>query len=111
MGFAPVLDALHVLGIAEVITVLRLVEPGLLSSPLAGPFALGSRAILLAFPVAVVRDKQLITVQAFTTTRFRLHQIEAASLKTPTSRRQAGRKRAAQEDEKKKRRRGFVVEG
>src|ERR1017187_6444421 len=108
MGFAPILGALRVLGVAEVITVLRLAEPGLLSSSLAGPFALGNRAILLTVSVAIVRDKQLITVQAFTTTRLRLHQMEAASLKTPTPQRQAGRKRAAEKDGKKKRRRDFV---
>ena len=111
MGFAPILDALRVVGAAEVIMVLRLAQPGPLSRSLAGLLALGSRAILLAVSIAVVRDKQLITVQAFTTTRLRLHQMEAASLKTPIPRRQAGRKRAAQEDGKKKRRRGFTVEG
>jgi hypothetical protein len=111
MGFAPILDALRVLGVAEVITVLRLAEPGLLPSSLAGPFALGSRAILLAFSIPVIGNKELLTVQALTTTRLGLHQMEAASLRTPTRRRQAGRKRAAEEDGKKKRRRDSVVEG
>jgi len=73
MGFAPVLDAVHVLGIAEVVAVLRLAQPSLLPGSFAGPFALWSRAILLALSIPVIGNKQLITVKALTATGFGLH--------------------------------------
>ncbi len=81
MGFAPVLNPLPIVGIAEVVPVLRFAQPTLLSDSLAGTLALRSRTKLLMSPIPVIRDKQLLTVQTLAAMRFGLHQIEAASLK------------------------------
>jgi hypothetical protein len=100
MGFAPVPDSLHVVGIAEVVAVLWFAQPPFLAVSLAGPLALHSRAILLAFSIPVIGHKQLLTVPALATMRLGLHQIKAASPKTSVPRRQAGIKLTPEEDGK-----------
>jgi hypothetical protein len=102
MGLAPVLNALPIVRIAEVVAVPRFAQPTLLSDSLAGPLALRFRAKLLVSSVAVIGDKQLVTVQALAAMRFGLHQIKAASLKGTALGLQAGRKVAAEEDGKRR---------
>jgi hypothetical protein len=99
---SPVLNPLHILGIPEVVAVFRFTQPTLLPDPFASLPALRGRTIPLAFPIPIIGHKQLLTVQTFTATRFRLHLVETASIKMSKSQRQAGRKSAAEENGKRR---------
>jgi len=102
MGRAPRLHPLHVLGAAEVVPVFRLAQPKLLPVALAGLAALRSRTILLACSIPVIGHKQLLTMQTFTAVSFGLHEIEAASVKTPAGGRQARRSAGRKENGKRR---------
>jgi hypothetical protein len=102
MCFAPSLNALSIVAIPEVVSVLGFAQPTLLADSLAGPLALRRRANLLVSSVAIIRDKQLPAVQALATIRFGLNQIKTASLKGSAFRLQAGRKSTAEENGKRR---------
>jgi len=83
MGFSPLPHPLHILRAAEVVAVFRFTQPTLLPGPLASMLALRSRTILLASSIPVIGHKQHLAMQTLVTTRFGLHQVEAASVKSP----------------------------
>ena len=64
MSPAPLLDAGNVLLVAEVLSVLRFAQPPALPPGLAGPFALGGRAVLLTIMGAGVGQEELLAMQA-----------------------------------------------
>src|ERR1700678_4398678 len=64
MGPAPVLDAAGVQLAAEVVLVLRLLQPTSLAGGFAGLAALRLAAELLSLAVAVIRNEQLVAMQA-----------------------------------------------
>jgi hypothetical protein len=99
---APLLDSLHIVRAAEVIAVLRAIQPAFLIGLL--PEHLTSRAgtILLPPTIAVVGNKQLLTMQAFAADGFRLHGVENPPHKRPAASLQTGRKSTGEEDGKRR---------
>jgi hypothetical protein len=102
MGGSPLLHPLHVLRAAEMISVFGFAQPTLLPGALAGLLTLRNRTILLASSIPVIGHKQHLAMQTLATARFGLHQVEAASVKSPARRPQV-RRRSAQEENGKRR--------
>ncbi len=76
MGFLPVADPLGILGIAEVVLVLRLGQPGCHELALAGLAALGFEAVALTRATPIIEKKKFLTVQALVTGSGRLHRFQ-----------------------------------
>jgi len=72
----PLLDALHIFGVAEVIPVLRLGQPTRLTAALAGGLTLRGRTKLLPTAIAVIGNKELCAMQTFAASGWRLHRVE-----------------------------------
>jgi hypothetical protein len=72
----PVPHALGVLGVPEIISVLRLGQPGPLQGALPGLAALRFEAIALALGGAAVGKKKLLAVQALTSAAGRFHRFQ-----------------------------------
>src|ERR1017187_1722790 len=102
MCAAPLLDPLHVFRAAEVVAVFRFTQPTRLPGALAGQLTCRGGAILLATPIPVIGHKQHPTMQAFTTTRFGLHEVQTSSLKTQAGERQARSKSVREENAKRR---------
>jgi hypothetical protein len=83
MGFSPLLHPLHILRAAEMVSVFRFTQPTLLPGSLPSLLALRNRTILLASSIRVIGHKQHLAMQTLVTARFGLHQVEAASVKSP----------------------------
>jgi len=66
MGLAPLLDARHILGISEVVSVGGLAQPSLLTGRLAGLLAIGFPAVLLPVPIPVIREEKGAATAALT---------------------------------------------
>jgi len=66
MGFAPLLDARHILGISEVVSVGWLAQPSLLTSRLAGLATIGLFAVMLPVAIAVIRQEKAAATTALT---------------------------------------------
>lgn len=94
MVASPGLNPLHILGVAEVLLVLGVTQPTLLADLFTDLATDGSRAILLALPIAVIGNKQCFAVQALATTGPGLHGVEAAGHRPSI---QTGQDRAAEE--------------
>jgi len=73
MLFAPASHSLGVLGAAPIILVLQLGQPELLALGFAGALTIGRRAEPLMVSVVGIRNKQLLTMPALTTTRSCAH--------------------------------------
>ena len=73
MGLAPLLDAGHVLGITEVVTVGRFAQPSPLAGRLAGLLAIGFPAVLLPGAIAVIREEKGAATAALTSLWFVAH--------------------------------------
>ena len=65
MGLAPLLDAMHMVRPTEIVSVLRFLEPKLLTCRFAGLAAFGFETISLAPPVAMVRSEENTATPAF----------------------------------------------
>jgi hypothetical protein len=75
MLLLPVPDFLSVLGIAEVILVLRLSQPSPLKRTLSSFAAVGSEAVTLAMAGPAIRNKETFAVQALVSGTRRLHRF------------------------------------
>jgi hypothetical protein len=64
IGFAPLLDPLDVLGVAEVISIGWFLEPAPLTGGLAGTTAIRRRTIKLAIGIVAVRREGDVTAAA-----------------------------------------------
>ena len=65
MGLAPLLYATHIIRPTEIVSVLRFLEPKLLTCCFAGLAAFGFGTISLVPPVAMVRSEENTTTPAF----------------------------------------------
>ena len=103
----PLLDALYIVRAAEVIAVLRTIQPALLIGLL--PEHLTSRAgtILLPPAIAVVGNEKLLAMQAFAADWFGLHRVENPPHKNPAASLQTRRKSAGEEDGKRREQNDF----
>ena len=73
---APLLHPLYVLGTAEVIPVFGFGQPALLTGAFADGLALDGGTIFLAPAIAVIGDKELLTMQTFAASGRRVHRVE-----------------------------------
>jgi hypothetical protein len=75
MRLLPLANALGVLGVPEIILVLRLGQPGPLRLAFAGLAAVGLVAVALALATLVIGKKKFLAVQALASAARRLHRF------------------------------------
>jgi len=102
---SPLLHPLHILRAAEVGSVFGFAQPTLLSGSFAGLLALLCRTILLPSAIPIIGHKQHLTMQTLATVRFRLHQVEAASLRAQLRARKREEDRARKKTQKEEKKR------
>jgi len=76
MLLLPVANALGVLGVTEVILVLRFGQPSAHELPFSGLAALGFKAKALALSAPVIGKKKFLAVQAFVSGSGRFHRFQ-----------------------------------
>ncbi len=76
MPLLPVAHPLGVLGIPEIILVLRFSQPSSLRLSLAGSTAIGFEAMALALNIPVIGKKKFLAVQTFAAGFQRLHRFQ-----------------------------------
>jgi len=103
MLLPPPANSLGVLGVPEIILVLRRGQPGPLRCTFAGLAAAGFRAIALALATPVIGKKKFLAVQALASASRRLHRFQ--SHKEPVSESRAKRRKKIQPEENSDRRR------
>jgi hypothetical protein len=103
MLLLPVADSLGVVGIAEILLVLGLGQPGRLELAFPGLAAVGFEAKALPLCTPVIGKKQLLAVQALTSDSGRLHRFH--NQKEPVSENGKNRRKKIQSQEDSKRRR------
>jgi len=91
MRLLPLANPLGVLGVSEVILVLRLGQPGSLRLAFAGLAAVGFMAVTLALATPIIGKKKLLAVQALASATRRLHRFQ--SPKEPVSASRAKRRK------------------
>ena len=111
IGFAPLLDPLDVLGVAEVISIGWFLEPAPLTGGLAGAAAIRRRTIELAIGIVAVRREEDVTAAALASLVLGTHrapnrkknqppvQIQTTALRK--NKNEEGRKVLAQEEGRK----------
>jgi hypothetical protein len=103
MCFLPGADPLGVLGVAKIILVLRLGQPGPHPFPFPGLAALDFGAVALALPVPVIGKKKFLAVQARAAASGRLHRFQTQ--KEPVLENAQSRRKKIQLNENSDRRR------
>jgi len=103
----PLLDSFHTVRAAEVIAVLRALQPALLIGLLPESLTARTGTIFLPPAIAIVGNKQLLTMQAFAADGFGLHRVENPPHKSPAASLQTGRKSAGEEDRKRREQNDF----
>src|SRR5713226_1683593 len=76
MLFLPLADSRGMVGIPEIVLVLRLGQPSLLAGSFAGLLAVGFGTEALPFPAAIVRNKQVVAVQTLALVFGSLHRFQ-----------------------------------
>jgi len=79
MLLLPVTRTLGILGIPEIVLVLRLGQPRLHEFPFPGLAALGLKAVALAVASATIGKKKFLAVQALASGFGRLHRVPQAT--------------------------------
>jgi hypothetical protein len=103
MRLLPLANPLGILGVSEVILVLRLGQPGPLRLAFAGLAAVGFMAVTLALATPIIGKKKSLAVQALASATRRLHRFQ--SQKEPVSEGRAKRRKKIQPQENSGRRR------
>jgi hypothetical protein len=90
MFLLPVADSLGILGVPEVVLVLRFDQPSPHEFALSGLAAFGFEAIALSLAAPVIGKKKLLAVQALVSSSGRLHRFQ--NQKEPVSRNRPNRR-------------------
>jgi hypothetical protein len=104
MLLLPVAGSLGVLGVTEVILVLRLGQPSAHQFPLSGLAALGFEAIALALVAPVIGKKKFLAVQALAPGSGWLHRFQNEKEPASENRAKQGKKIHREEDSERRRR-------
>jgi hypothetical protein len=104
MLLLPVADSLGILGIPEVVLVLRFGQPSLHEFALSGLAALGFEAIALSLAAPVIEKKKLLAVQALVSSSGRLHRFQNQKEPVSANRRNRRNKIHREEDSGRRRR-------
>jgi hypothetical protein len=103
MFLLPVADSLGILGILEVVLVLRFGQPSSHEFALSGLAAFGFEAIALSLAAPVIGKKKLLAVQALMSSSGRLHRFQ--NQKEPVSANRPNRRNKIHREEDSGRRR------
>jgi hypothetical protein len=104
MLLLPVANPLGVLGISEIVLVLRLGQPGPLELAFPGLTAVGFKAIALALAASTIEQKKFLAVQTLASGCRRLCRFHNQEKPVPENR-QCGRKKIQPEEDSEGRRR------
>ena len=104
MSFLPFPNSLGVFLVPEIILIAWFLEPDPLSVSPPGLLALPFGAEALTFPVAIIRKKIFLTVQALTQALLSLHRFKKSNQPVSEKSEQGGRK-IPQEEKSEQRRR------
>jgi hypothetical protein len=106
MGFAPLPDPFHVLGVAEVISIAWFSQPAPLTGGLAGPATIRSQAEKLTAGIMNVRSEKCFAAAALASVRFATHRARNGKKTKPSnqSKNASGRREKTKKEEKFSRR-------
>jgi hypothetical protein len=106
MGFAPLPDPLHVLGIAEVISIAGFSQPAPLTGGLAGPAAIRSQTEKLTTGIVNVRSEKCLAAATLASLWIETHRPPNGKKTTPSNQ----SKTVREEEKQRRRKKSFPTE-